>query len=489
MIVRRGVLTDHYVEGDRSVVMVEESVLGLSPVATAILEAVRGEDPVSLQAVTRHVVATFGPPDEPASAEELTRQQIWDLAAHKVLVVVEDSDVDEDSTQTGQRQHESAREGSEAAVTALRDALRHVRSTAPEQWTLPVSVGAVSFVAAARRHHVVPYLAAHLDRLVLPRRATSELEASAGGQRAGAKVLAADLSVALSALDSENVRALAVKGVALASQAYGDYAARGAGDLDLLVAPEDVAPAHRALTAAGWTSPSAYPPPGESWAWRHFIKTGNELSLTSDMSIIDLHWHLVPTRSTFPAFDVLWSRRDVVSVDGRPVPTLSRYDALTHSAGHAAKDSWRWLRSLLDVHVLTSDRDTWSLADRPLRPDQLRSIGLSALEFGVLPGAPEVVHQAARLVDGRFLERVRDDQSTTAAEHRPLSTPGLQLVRRLRTIKLTRGSVGESARLLSRTVLPPWLTAQETSPWAFIAIPRVLRRRTSEVVSRFGVPK
>ena len=40
MIVRRGALTDHYVEDDRSVVMVDESVLGLSPVATAILEAV-----------------------------------------------------------------------------------------------------------------------------------------------------------------------------------------------------------------------------------------------------------------------------------------------------------------------------------------------------------------------------------------------------------------------------------------------------------------
>jgi hypothetical protein len=39
VIVRRGALTDHYVEGERSVVMVEESVLGLSPVATSILEA------------------------------------------------------------------------------------------------------------------------------------------------------------------------------------------------------------------------------------------------------------------------------------------------------------------------------------------------------------------------------------------------------------------------------------------------------------------
>ena len=45
----------------------------------------------------------------------------------------------------------------------------------------------------------------------------------AGRQRAGATVLAADLSVALEALGDAGVRALAFKGVALAAQAYGDY--------------------------------------------------------------------------------------------------------------------------------------------------------------------------------------------------------------------------------------------------------------------------
>ena len=90
MIVRRGALTDHYVEDERSVVMVDESVLGLSPVATAILEAVPEGVDVGLPTVTQHVVATFGPPAGTESAEALTEQQIWDLVAHRVLVVVED---------------------------------------------------------------------------------------------------------------------------------------------------------------------------------------------------------------------------------------------------------------------------------------------------------------------------------------------------------------------------------------------------------------
>ena len=99
-------------------------------------------------------------------------------------------------------------------------------------------------MVAARQHHVVPYLAANLDRLDIPGQARSELEAAAGRQHAGAAVLAADLSVALAALRDAGVRALAFKGVALAAQAYGDFSIRGAGDLDLLVAPEDLERAH-----------------------------------------------------------------------------------------------------------------------------------------------------------------------------------------------------------------------------------------------------
>ena len=94
-------------------------------------------------------------------------------------------------------------------------------------------------------------------------------------------MLAADLSVALAALRDADVRALAFKGVALSAQAYGDFSLRGAGDLDVLVAPEDLERAHGVLRSAGWAPAPGYPTPGPSWAWRHFVRTGNELLLSS----------------------------------------------------------------------------------------------------------------------------------------------------------------------------------------------------------------
>jgi hypothetical protein len=482
VIVRRGALTDHFVEDDRSVVMVDESVLGLSPIATAILEAVPVGTEVSLQALTDHVVAIFGPPDHSQSASSLTRQQVWDLVAHNVLVVVEDEQpVDRPPAATRERPGDLPRGEPDEAVTALRDALRHLRSDTPGRWVAPDSLGPEALVRAARQHHVVPYLGAHLDRLALPDGAGPAIDVAAGRQRAGAALLAADLSVALAALTRAGVPALAFKGVALAAQAYGDYAARGAGDLDLLVAPTEVARAHEALTAAGWRPAPACPVPGPSWAWRHLVQSGNELTLIGDRSEIDLHWDLSPVRGTFPSFETLWERREIVTVAERPVPTLSAYDALAHSAGHAAKDEWRWLRSMLDVHVLAAAQAAWLAVDRPLRTDQLLTLGLVVHEFGLPPGAPPVAALAAQRVGASRLRRVRLHHERTAPRHQPRTVPGHALLSLLRTAWLTDRSFTQVALLLRRSAFPPWLTADLDSPKAVVAVPTILARRTREV--------
>lgn len=482
MIVRRGALTDHYVEDERSVVMVDESVLGLSPVATAILEAVPEGTDVRLTTVTQHVVATFGPPAGAESAEALTEQQIWDLVAHRVLIVVEDKGSRDGTSRPFEDRVHSTDDAPESAVTALRDALRHLRSDGDDRWASPDSLSPDGLVTAARQHHVIPYLAANLHRLDIPGQARSELDALAGRQRAGAAVLLDDAVRALAALETVGVRALLFKGLALAAQAYGDYTLRGAGDVDLLVAPEDLERAHQALTEAGWVPAPGYPVPGATWAWRHLRRTGNELTLRSAGSEIDLHWHLMPTSETFPRFDVLWSRRDVVVLAGNAVPTLSLYDALTHSAGHAAKDEWRWMRSLLDVHLLAANGDAWIRADRPLRADQFLTVGLALRQFGLPPGMPPIATDALYSVSESMLRRVWAVQEGTAPEHRPLF-PGLNLLHRLRTVKLTGGSLGQSAKLVSKSVLPPWITAEIDSRFGVVAVPKALARRAGELTT------
>ena len=110
MRIRRGQLTDLYVEDERSVAMVGESVMVLSEIATTIMSSVPEDGATSLDAVVASVVALFGEPDPPASAAELTLQQVHDLAAHGVLVV-------EDDPQTEGSLHEppTGRDGSPRA--------------------------------------------------------------------------------------------------------------------------------------------------------------------------------------------------------------------------------------------------------------------------------------------------------------------------------------------------------------------------------------
>lgn len=466
MRVRRGDLRDVYVDDGRAAVMVGEQVLVLSELATAILASVPEDGGTTLPEVAAAVEAEFGPPAPPGTALDLTRDQLHALAAHRVLTVEEESGgpVSSDGVT------------SPAAVRALRKALRHVLSETAGAWRTPHTVSGADLLAAARQHHVVSFLHVHRERLHLPAGPAAELHAEAARRQAAVAVLSDDLATALDALDRHGVRALAVKGITLAAQAHGDVAARGAGDLDLLVRPDDAARAQAALVQAGWEHDPAYPVPGPSWAWRHLLRTGHELSLTSSRSTVDLHWHLAPSHSTYPAFDALWGRRSVVAVGGRDVPTLSPYDALAHSAGHAAKDGWRWLRSLVDVHRLASEPATWLAADRPLRRDQLVSVGLAARMFGVPEGAPPVVRAAMTLADTVW-DDVVARQSGTDSRHVTGAVPGRGLLTSLRTLGLTSAAPGDVARQLGFSLMPPWITTADSSPHAYVAAPRALWRR------------
>ena len=313
-------------------------------------------------------------------------------------------------------------------------------------------------MVAARQHHVVPYLAANLDRLDIPGQARSELEAAAGRQHAGAAVLAADLSVALAALRDAGVRALAFKGVALAAQAYGDFAIRGRAT-SICSSPRRISTAPIGAVTALAGAPAARIPSARAVVGLAPLRAHGQRAHAQSVaqSDIDLHWHLVPTRGTFPDFDTLWDRREVVIVDGHPTPTLSRYDALAHSAGHAAKDRWRWMRSLLDVHALMCRPR--HLARRrpaaPRRPAAVRSAWPLASSARRRSCHRSSVRQPRdgrrRAVDAACIA----SRSTTAPAAPTLRRCRAQLPRSgCAELARTEASLREAARLLSRSALP-----------------------------------
>ncbi|MFW6772743.1 nucleotidyltransferase family protein [Nocardioides sp. CPCC 205120] len=350
-----------------------------------------------------------------------------------------------------------------ASVEAVREALRVVLADDGRVFRLPAGVGEDEFLAAADRHRVVVFLSMHLDRLDLPTAVTEELRSRGRRGRLPCLLMAHDLHRALEVLATAGVRALTVKGVALAAQAYGDYTARGSGDLDLLVPPDQVEAAHGALRSAGWLPAGAYPAPGPAWAWRFTVRNYCELPLSGQGVSVDLHWHLATAHDAFPGFDELWDRRVLVDVGGRDVATLGIRDALEHSASHAAKDDWAWLRSVLDVHLLTGATDGSALlATSARRRTAAAAAWLLASEpVGRPPGL------------GLVLSRQAADAEVSVGRF-----PGHRTLVGLRRSSRDVRSAADTRRVLAVTVFHPSELGGIEAPDAFRGVAAAVAVRT-----------
>jgi hypothetical protein len=333
-------------------------------------------------------------------------------------------------------------------------------------------------LTAAVRHRVTDLLHAHAEELALAPRFGDEVvawlsEAHAEVvRRVAVQVLEARR--VLEALDDHGVPALLLKGPALAVQSAGSSAARGFGDIDLFVPPESAEPAFGVLKEHGWeprTFGSARP---GTWAWRHLVRTFNEIAFDGRATSVDLHWRLDPTPGALPDFAEAWARRDLVPVEGVvTVPTLSPADAFEHSCWHAAKDEWRWLRSLVDVHRLARRPDVWQTWDRPASAPVRNTLAVTEH----LLGLPETVPPELRPSGSRrrMVHRAESRQLREPSARHPF--PAAQSARDLRhRLQAARGP-GAVALALSAVAIPAPSVAgiEDRSGWT--AVPRLVLKR------------
>ncbi|PPH27056.1 hypothetical protein C5C37_14695 [Rathayibacter sp. AY1F9] len=134
--------------------------------------------------------------------------------------------------------------------------------------------------------------------------------------------------------DAAGLRALVLKGPTAAADRLRPP--RASGDVDLLVAPDDLPRILALLAADGWTERPW--PDGPTLAAKH-SRSYRHAAWPVD---IDVHWRwpgfLVPPRD---AFEALWSRHRIVELAGRPVATASVADSALVLALHALRDAWQ----------------------------------------------------------------------------------------------------------------------------------------------------
>jgi hypothetical protein len=346
-------------------------------------------------------------------------------------------------------------------------------------------VPAADLIGAALRHRVTEVLHAHAEALGLAETfggtLVEWLAQDHGTTARGVAVQLLELDRVLAALDQRGVPVLVVKGPALAVQSAGSSVARGYGDIDLFVAPTSVEDARAVLLEQGWEPRTFGSAPPGTWAWRHLLRTFNEIAFDGRASSVDLHWRLDPTPGALPDFADAWSRRELVPVDGLPgmvaIPTLGPHDAFVHSCWHAAKDEWRWLRSLVDVHRLARQHAVWAgwtgprsdLATRPVRNTLAVTEGLLGLPAAV----PEEfrTHRRTglqvRRARSRQVHEPRPDHPMPAAQSLRDLRHRLAVVRRPRAIAVAFAAVAIPA--------PSVAGIEDRTVWT--AVPKLVLKR------------
>lgn len=210
-------------------------------------------------------------------------------------------------------------------------------------------------LALAESHAVTPLLYASLSTFpeLVPAGVADRLRYRALSNTRRNLALTAELIAVLELFQSHDLPALPVKGPVLASKVYGSLALRSFGDLDILIARQDIERASQILTAAGYRleSPMAWTQKQKRLQWNPELAFSGKDGATH----IDLHWGLVA--SFYPFIldpECFWTRTRTVNLGGRTVLTLSPEDELLFLCGHGAKHLWERLGWICDVARLVS---------------------------------------------------------------------------------------------------------------------------------------
>jgi hypothetical protein len=335
----------------------------------------------------------------------------------------------------------------------------------------------VDLFTAVLRHRVAEVLEPHVDVLNMSVDVAQSVRGLLRHNRP--RLLMQRLELARLAELLADVDWLSIKGPVLAVQTTGDPAARGGGDIDILVRTADVESIYRRLTDRGWrVRPVGSAMPG-TWAWRHVLNTTYEMTFDGPHSTVDLHWRLGPTHQGLPDFDALWARREKVQLGDLTLDAMSPSDTFVHSCHHAAKDRWRSLRSLVDIHRLARNRELWTNSLGRLEVATLAVVDAST---GLPSGIPDVVLRRAHETSSGLVERALASQESPLRARYPF--PGAQACRDVR-FRLRASRTPTDLRCAAVAfLLPAKAVAELYERTVWTAVPHVILRRFAFVVRR-----
>ena len=149
------------------------------------------------------------------------------------------------------------------------------------------TVDVSTLIGQLQRHRLEALLGGRILALgssPAPALVASVRRAADAGRRIAAAQELVTLGV-LAALDAAEVRSVPLKGPLLAAALHGDAALRVSTDIDVLVAPEDLAAAVQVVGSLGWT-------PRHAWPRARMPLLHEEMGRAGTVPGVELHWRV-----------------------------------------------------------------------------------------------------------------------------------------------------------------------------------------------------
>ena len=200
-------------------------------------------------------------------------------------------------------------------------------------------------------HGTIPLLFWNLSRLApddVPKTTLDQLKAASNAIACRNLSLTGELLKLLNLFRERGIRALPLKGPALAAAAYGNLSLRQFCDLDILVPKEDMLKAKEVLTLHGY-HPKLDLTAGEEAA---YLKSHHDYKFVraQDSVVVEIQWGVTQWSFAFPFdFEDAWKHRQVISVAGASVLNIAPEILLLMLCVHGTKHRWEQLKWICDI--------------------------------------------------------------------------------------------------------------------------------------------
>lgn len=203
-------------------------------------------------------------------------------------------------------------------------------------------------------------------------------------------------------LDTQNIRFISLKGIALSQLLYGENGYRECRDIDILVDPENVDATENILFELGFVRVVPYAKATtKQLAYFNRHKKDREYYHPDDGTLVELHWRLIEVDHPFnPSISELMAAGSFVSVHGENIAAISEAYLWLYQCLHGSLAGWYRMRWICDIALLLKiHQPNWDelleLADRyQCRNSLIEAVGLACSLYN-LP-VPEPVQPLLR---------------------------------------------------------------------------------------------